>query len=253
MQFSNSRTEIWAPPWEGIATRLFSNQPGKLQRQSNSWTFALFGKVRHNSRISRIWPRQFRLLMHVSNVAIVLSRKRITKADARACLCFCCSHANNYNRHNIHRVPVIWLVKNGHLIVLTCVSFFNELPFVFMRGGDIHGRAYCDTVQCLYEEKCTVDNCMYMYLQSYTDIFRRKKHTTLKLTVFMQISCLIRSRRHLVFTSWRVRTRHSALHSLNAWNVINWRHTFKEIIIKKYLGERITKEVVIIRIKSYFS
>ena len=29
---------------------------------------------------------------------------------------------------------------NGHLIILTCISFFNELPFVFMGGGDIHDR-----------------------------------------------------------------------------------------------------------------
>ena len=44
-----------------------------------------------------------------------------------------------------------------------------------------------------------------------------------------------------------------ARHSLNARNVINWERNFKENIIKKYLGERIRKEVVIIRIESYFS
>ena len=43
-----------------------------------------------------------------------------------------------------------------------------------------------------------------------------------------------------------------ARHSLNARNVINWKRYFKEKIIKKYLGERIKKEVVIIRIESYF-
>ena len=37
--------------------------------------------------------------------------------------------------------------------------------------------------------------------------------------------------------------------SLNAQNVINWKRNFKEHIIKKYLEERITKEVVIIRIR----
>ena len=25
------------------------------------------------------------------------------------------------------------MVTNGHLIVLTCISFFNELPFIFMK------------------------------------------------------------------------------------------------------------------------
>ena len=44
-----------------------------------------------------------------------------------------------------------------------------------------------------------------------------------------------------------------ARHSLNARNVINWERNFKENIIKKYLGERIRKEVEIIRIESYFS
>ena len=47
--------------------------------------------------------------------------------------------------------------------------------------------------------------------------------------------------------------RHSAPHSLNARNVFNWKHNFKENIIKKYLGERLMKEVVIIRIESGFN
>ena len=33
---------------------------------------------------------------------------------------------NNYNCHNIYWDPLFWLVKNGHLIALTCISFFNE-------------------------------------------------------------------------------------------------------------------------------
>ena len=41
-----------------------------------------------------------------------------------------------------------------------------------------------------------------------------------------------------------------ACHSLNVRNIINWKRNFKENIIKKYLGERIMKEVVIIRIES---
>ena len=47
--------------------------------------------------------------------------------------------------------------------------------------------------------------------------------------------------------------RHSARHSLNAQNVFNWKGNFKENIMKKCLGERIMKEVVIIRTEGYFS
>ena len=42
-----------------------------------------------------------------------------------------------------------------------------------------------------------------------------------------------------------------ARHSINARNVINWKRNFKGKIIKQYLGERIKKEVVIVRIESY--
>ena len=89
-----------------------------------------------------------------------------------------------------------------------------------------------------------------------TQIFPARKakiylHTTLKLTEFMPISCLMRSRRHLDFLN--VLTSTLARHSLNARNVINWKRNFKKGIFKKYLGERIKKEVVIIRIESYFS
>ena len=59
----------------------------------------------------------------------------------------------------------------------------------------------------------------------------------------------MRSRHHLVLTSRRLRTRHC----LNAQNVIDWKRNVKENIIKKYLRERTIKEVVIIRIESYFS
>ena len=71
----------------------------------------------------------------------------------------------------------------------------------------------------------------------------------------MQVSCVMPSRRHLVFLMLLLLfRRHRACHSLNVLNIINWKRNFKEnILIKKYLGERITKEVVIIRIKSYFS
>ena len=62
----------------------------------------------------------------------VTSQKLISWTTSLRCYNFYC--------HNIYWDPLIWLVKNGHLIVLTCISFFNELPSVFMRGGDIHYR-----------------------------------------------------------------------------------------------------------------
>ena len=69
-------------------------------------------------------------------------------------------------------------------------------------------------------------------------------HMMLKLTIFMPPIYLMPPPCHLVFLMlWRLRTRHSERHSLNAWNVINWKRYFEENIIKKYLGERITKEV----------
>ena len=64
-------------------------------------------------------------------------------------------------------------------------------------------------------------------------------HTMLQLTVFMPISCPMRSRRHFVFLN--VVTSTFARHSLNARNVINWERNFKQNVIKIYLGERIRK------------
>ena len=55
-------------------------------------------------------------------------------------------------------------------------------------------------------------------------------HTMPQLTVFMPISCTMRSRRHLVFMN--VVTSTFARHSLNARNFINWERNFKENIIK---------------------
>ena len=63
-------------------------------------------------------------------------------------------------------------------------------------------------------------------------------HTMLQLhvTVFMPISCPMRSRRHLDFLN--VVTSTFALHSLNARNVISWKSNFKENIIKKILRRK---------------
>ena len=54
--------------------------------------------------------------------------------------------------------------------------------------------------------------------------------TMLQLTVFMPISCPMRSRRHLDFLN--VGTSTFARHSLNARNVISWEYNLKENILK---------------------
>ena len=77
---------------------------------------------------------------------------------------------------------------------------------------------------------------------------------TLELTVFMLISCLMRSCCDLVILNAVMST--YAHHCLNVRNVINWKSNFKENIIKNTLiGERMTKEVVwyLLGIESYSS
>ena len=69
-------------------------------------------------------------------------------------------------------------------------------------------------------------------------------HTMLKLTVFMPT---------IMFFFFNMVMPLYSCHSLNGRKVINLKRNFKENIIKKYLGKRITKEVVIIRIESYFA
>ena len=130
-----------------------------------------------------------------------------------------------------------------------------------MRGGDIRGRTSFVILSTTSMKRNGQSATTYTLLYTYIDFSGRKAKinlpTTLKLTVFILVSSLIRSRRHLFFwTSWRLRTRHSARHtiSINARNVINWKRDFKENIIeKRYSGERITKKIVIIRNESYFS
>ena len=110
-----------------------------------------------------------------------------------------------------------------------------------------------DIKQRFYEEKWNSRQLLTLYF-TITKISLGGKaninsHTTLKVTVFMKISCIMCSCHQLVFN---VVTSTYARHSLNTRNVINWKRNFKENIIKKYLEENITKEVVIIRIKVIF-
>ena len=124
-----------------------------------------------------------------------------------------------------------------------------------MRGGTIHGRTsfviLCNASTKRNGQWATT----YTLLYAYTDIFRWKSkdlltfnasinsiHADQLFNAISPPSCFLTA-----VTSTFAR------HSLNARNVINWERNFKENVVKKYLGERIWKEVVIIRIESYFS
>ena len=95
------------------------------------------------------------------------------------------------------------MVKNGHLIVLTCISFFIELRFVFMRGRDIQGRTsfviLCNASMKSNGQSATTSTLLYTYTNFSGGKAKISLHMTLKLTVLMSISCLMRSRHHLAF------------------------------------------------------
>ena len=111
----------------------------------------------------------------------------------------------NYNCHNIYWDPLIWLVENGHLIALTCVSFFNEPGPYSWGAGPFRGPFtselllwYCAMkyVMLLWREMDSL-RLLAVYL-TLTPIFSGRKakidlHMMPKLTVVMPISCLLRS------------------------------------------------------------
>ena len=68
---------------------------------------------------------------------------------------------------------------------------------------------------------------------TYTDIAKINLHTAL-LTVFVPISCQMRSQHRRVFLNVVTSTyaRHTCSHSLNMRNFINLKHNFKKIVIK---------------------
>ena len=102
---------------------------------------------------------------------------------------------NNYNCHNIYWDPLIWLVKNGHLIALTCISFFNEPgPYSFGAGPFTTELLLWYCAMLLWREMDSLQ-LLTLYL-TLTPIFSVRKakinlHTTPKLTVVMPISCLL--------------------------------------------------------------
>ena len=103
-----------------------------------------------------------------------------------------------------------------------------------MRGGTIHGRTSF-VLLCNDSTKRKDSGQLLTLYFTLTQIFSGGKariylHTMLQLTVFMPISCPMRSRRHLVFLDFVTST--FARHSLNARNVINWELNFEENKIK---------------------
>ena len=101
----------------------------------------------------------------------------------------------NYNCHNIYWYPLNWLVKNGHLIALTCISFFNEPgPYSWGAGPFTTELLLWYCAMLLWREMDSLQlPTLYLTL---TPIFSGRKakinlHTTPKLTVVMPISCLL--------------------------------------------------------------
>ena len=101
----------------------------------------------------------------------------------------------NYNCHNIYWDPLIWLVKNGHLIALTCISFFNEPgPYSWGAGPFTTELLLWYCAMLLWREMDSLQ-LLTLYL-TLTPIFSVRKakinlHTTPKLTAVMPISCLL--------------------------------------------------------------
>ena len=101
---------------------------------------------------------------------------------------------NNYNCHNIYWDPLIWLVKNGHLIALTCILFFNEPgPYSWGAGPFMTELLLWYCAMLLWREMDSLQ-LLTLYL-ALTSIFSGRKakinlHTTPKLTVVIPISCL---------------------------------------------------------------
>ena len=60
------------------------------------------------------------------------------------------------------------------LIVLTCISIFDELPFVFMRGRDIHSRTSFVILCNSSIKRKGQSTTTYTLLYTYSDIFRWK-------------------------------------------------------------------------------
>ena len=104
----------------------------------------------------------------------------------------------NYNCHNIYWDPLIWLVKNGHLIALTCISFFNEPgPYSWGAGPFTTELLLRYCAMLLWRDSLQL---LTLYL-ALTPIFSGRKakinlHTTPKLTVVIAAMRGSRNFRH---------------------------------------------------------
>ena len=119
-------------------------------------------------------------------------------------------------------------------MVLTCISFFNELPFVFMRGGTIHDRTSF-VILCNASTKTNGQWAItYTLLYAYTDIFKWKSTDLLSYDASINSIHADQLSNAISPPSWflDVVTSTLACHSLNAPQIINWKRKFKE----KYLG-----------------
>ena len=107
--------------------------------------------------------------------------------------------SNNYNCHNIYWTPLIWLVKNGHLLALNCISFFNEPgPYSWGAGPFTTELLLWYCAMLLWRDTDSLQLLtLYLTLRSTLTFSGGKAkinlHTTPKLKVVMLINCLLRS------------------------------------------------------------
>ena len=74
---------------------------------------------------------------------------------------------------------------------MTCISFFNKLPLVFMRGRDVYDRTsfviLCNASMKKNGQSATTHTSLYTYTDISGGIAKINLQTRLKLTVFMLI------------------------------------------------------------------
>ena len=136
------------------------------------------------------------------------------------------------NGHNIYWDPLNWLVKNGYLIVLIYISFFNELLFVWGAGTFTAELLLWYCAMFLWRD---MDSRQLLHVHRYFQV--EKQGLTYIRSLNYQYSCRSAIKCDLaailfLWTSYRLGTRHSARHSLNTRNVTNWKLNLKENIIK---------------------
>ena len=150
------------------------------------------GKVSKTAKIRN----QYNQVPHLTQDTTSESDKISIRHHNNYCIhvVYICNNLYNYNCHNIYWDPLIWLVKNGHLIALTCISFFNEPGPYSWGAGPFTTELLLWYWMLLWREMDSVQ-LLTLYL-TLTPIFSGRKakinlHTTPRLTVVMPISCLL--------------------------------------------------------------